>query len=239
MVNKWRNQLVDALFPQLCLLCRLPSANPLPLCTECAAQLVENRCSCYRCALPLPEGGPALCAACLEQPPLLDGVLAPFIYEPHLGYLIGQWKFQGQRRLSGLLACLWLAAVDPPQDRDMLLPVPIHWRRLLGRGFNQASLLAGSLQQLAPELAGVTLQDRLLRRCRPTPAQSSLNAQQRARNLSDAFKLKGAVKGKRIAIIDDVMTTGATGEAIARALKAAGAEDVQLWCLARTPPPPT
>ena len=78
-----------------------------------------------------------------------------------------------------------------------------------------------------------------MRRCRPTPAQSSLNAQQRARNLSGAFKLKGAVKGKRIAIIDDVMTTGATGEAIARALKAAGAEDVQLWCLARTPPPPT
>ncbi len=239
LVNRWGRQLLDGLFPQLCLLCRLPSACHLPLCACCAAQLVENHTCCRCCALPLPVGGAGLCAACLQRPPALDRVIAPFLYEPHLGYIIAQWKFQRDRRLSGLLAELWLSTVEPPRDRDLLLPVPIHWRRLLGRGFNQATLLAMALQDRDPDLQQLPLPARVLRRTRAAPAQSTLTAHQRAHNLRDAFTLGASVQGQRIAVIDDVMTTGATADTIAGLLKSAGAADVQLWCLARTPPPAT
>ena len=137
------------------------------------------------------------------------------------------------------LAELWLSTVEPPRDRDLLLPVPIHWRRLLGRGFNQAMLLAMALQDRDPNLQPLPLPSRVLCRTRAAPAQSTLTAHQRAHNLRGAFALGASVKGQRIAVIDDVMTTGATAEAIARLLKRAGAADVQLWCLARTPPPAT
>ena len=129
--------------------------------------------------------------------------------------------------------------MEPPRDRDLLLPVPIHWRRLLGRGFNQATLLAMALQDRDPNLQPLPLPSRVLCRTRAAPAQSTLTAHQRAHNLRGAFALRASVKGQRIAVIDDVMTTGATAEAIARLLKSAGAADVQLWCLARTPPPAT
>lgn len=239
MVNRWGRQLLDGLFPQLCLLCRLPSASHLPLCTCCAAQLVENHACCRCCALPLPDGNAGLCATCIQRPPALDQVIAPFLYEPHLGYIIARWKFQRERHLSRLLAELWLSTVEPPRDRDLLLPVPIHWRRLLRRGFNQATLLAMALQDRDPDLQPLPLPSRVLCRTRAAPAQSTLTAHQRAHNLRCAFALGASVKGQRIAVIDDVMTTGATAEAIARLLKSAGAADVQLWCLARTPPPAT
>ncbi|HBX72726.1 MAG TPA: amidophosphoribosyltransferase [Halieaceae bacterium] len=239
MVNRWGRQLLDGLFPQLCLLCRLPSASHLPLCACCAAQLVENHTCCRCCALPLPDGDAGLCATCIQRPPALDRAIAPFLYEPHIGYIIARWKFQRERHLSGLLAELWLSAVEPPRDRDLLLPVPIHWRRLLGRGFNQAMLLAMALQDRDPNLQPLPLPSRVLCRTRAAPAQSTLTAHQRAHNLRGAFALRASVKGQRIAVIDDVMTTGATAEAIARLLKRAGAADVQLWCLARTPPPAT
>tara|TARA_R110001599_G_scaffold8651_30_gene42434 strand:- start:3293 stop:4012 length:720 start_codon:yes stop_codon:yes gene_type:complete len=239
LVNRWGRQLLDGLFPQLCLLCRLPSASHLPLCACCAAQLVDNHTCCRCCALPLPDGNAGLCAACIQHPSALDRVIAPFLYEPHIGYIIARWKFQRQRHLSGLLAELWLSTVEPPRDRDLLLPVPIHWRRLLRRGFNQATLLAMALQDRDPNLQPLPLSSRVLCRTRAAPAQSTLTAHQRAHNLRGAFALGASVKGQRIAVIDDVMTTGATAEAIARLLKSAGAADVQLWCLARTPPPAT
>ena len=200
---------------------------------------MENHACCRCCALPLPDDDAGLCAACIQRPPAIDRVIAPFLYEPHLGYIIARWKFQRERHLSGLLAELWLSAVEPPRDRDLLLPVPIHWRRLLGRGFNQATLLAMALQDRDPDLQPLPLPSRVLCRTRAAPAQSTLTAHQRAHNLRGAFALGASVKGQRIALIDDVMTTGATAEAIARLLKSAGATDVQLWCLARTPPPAT
>jgi ComF family protein len=239
VVNRWARRFADTLFPQQCLLCRLPSASRLPLCDRCAGQLALNHPCCLCCALPLATLSDGLCGACTQRPPALDRVLAPYVYEPCLGYLIGQWKFQRQQHLSGLLAELWLAAVDPPPDRDLLLPVPLHWRRLLRRGFNQATLLAMALQRRDCALQRLPLAARTLRRQRAAPAQSTLTAQQRLHNLLDAFSLHAPVQGRRIAIIDDVMTTGATAETIARLLKDAGAADVQLWCIARTPPPAT
>jgi len=236
-VNKVAETLLEAVFPQYCLLCRLRSFSPLPLCAECFNHLQDNDHACERCALPLAADMGGLCSQCATQPPAFDSVIAPLIYEPHIGLLISRWKFQRERRLTRLLAQLWQAWVIPPTDRDLLLPVPLHWRRLLWRGFNQATLLGLAIRAREPQLAPVPLRTDVLQRRRATPAQASLNARQRGSNLETAFRVRGDVRGLRVAVIDDVMTTGATAEAIARALKEAGAADVQLWCLARTPAP--
>lgn len=236
-VNNTLNATLEAVFPQHCLLCQLRSYSPLPLCAECFTQLQGNEHACDCCALPLTPAAGGLCSQCTAQPPAFDSVIAPLVYEPHIALLISRWKFQRERRLTRLLALLWHAWVIPPTDRDLLLPVPLHWRRLLWRGFNQAALLGLAIRAREPQLAPLPLRAGVLRRRRATPAQASLNARQRSSNLATAFQVRGDVRGLRIAVIDDVMTTGATAEAIARALKAAGAADVQLWCLARTPAP--
>lgn len=236
-VNKAVNTLLEAVFPQYCLLCQLRSHSPLPLCADCFTCLQGNNHGCERCALPLGSEAGGLCSQCAAQPPAFDSVIAPLVYEPHIALLISRWKFQRERRLTRLLALLWQAWVIPPMDRDLLLPVPLHWRRLLWRGFNQAALLGLAIRAREPQLGSLPLRTDILQRRRATPAQARLNAQQRSANLQAAFRVRGDVRGLRIAVIDDVMTTGATADAIARALKAAGAADVQLWCLARTPAP--
>lgn len=236
-VNKAVNTLLEAVFPQYCLLCQLRSHSPLPLCADCFTCLQGNDHGCERCALPLGSEAGGLCSQCVAQPPAFDRVIAPLVYEPHIALLISRWKFQRERRLTRLLALLWQAWVIPPTDRDLLLPVPLHWRRLLWRGFNQAALLGLAIRAREPQLGSLPLRTDILQRRRATPAQALLNAQQRGANLQAAFRVRGDVRGLRIAVFDDVMTTGATADAIARALKAAGAADVQLWCLARTPAP--
>ncbi len=236
-VNRIAHSLLDAVFPQYCLLCRLRSFSPLPLCADCFTHLQGNEHACERCALPLETLSSGLCGQCTVKPPAFDSVIAPLVYEPHIALLISRWKFQRERRLTRLLALLWHAWVVPPADRDLLLPVPLHWRRLLWRGFNQAALLGLAIRDREPQLASLPLNTALLRRQRATPAQARLNAQQRSSNLQTTFQVRGDVRGLRIAVIDDVMTTGATADAIAQTLKAAGAADVQLWCLARTPAP--
>ena len=236
-VNKTAHPLLEAVFPQYCLLCQLRSHSPLPLCAECFTCLQGNDHACERCALPLSPGAGGLCSQCLTQPPAFDSVIAPLVYEPHIALLISRWKFGRERRLTQLLAVLWQAWVIPPMDRDLLLPVPLHWRRLLWRGFNQAALLGLAIRAREPELGLLPLRTNILQRRRATAAQASLSGQQRSANLQAAFQIRGDVRGLRIAVIDDVMTTGATADAIAQALKAAGAADVQLWCLARTPAP--
>ncbi|MEQ9462304.1 MAG: ComF family protein [Haliea sp.] len=236
-VNSVATALLDAVFPQYCLLCQLRSQSPLPLCADCFTRLQGNDRACERCALPLAATAGGLCSQCSEQLPAIDRVIAPLVYEPHLALLISRWKFQREPRLTRLLAALWQAWVTPPTDRDLLLPVPLHWRRLLWRGFNQAALLGLEIRARQPQLASLPLRTDILRRRRATPPQASLSARQRASNLAAAFQVRGDLGGLRIALIDDVMTTGATAEAIATVLKGAGAADVQLWCLARTPAP--
>ncbi|QIB65857.1 ComF family protein [Kineobactrum salinum] len=232
------NACLEGLFPQYCLLCKLRSHQPLPLCDHCRTALQCNSHCCHRCALPLaPGAGQRVCGQCLQHPPALDRAIAPLIYEPNIAWLIQRWKFHREQRLAALFAQLWLDRVSPPADRDLLLPVPLHWRRLLWRGFNQATALGQALQDRNATLATTPLRGDRLARHRYTPAQARLGARARDHNLDAAFGVRFDASGLRIALIDDVMTTGATANTLAAALKRAGAEEVQLWCVARTPAP--
>ena len=173
-----------------------------------------------------------LCPACLAFTPPLEQVLAPFVYEEGLAFLISRWKYRREENLVSTFAELWLQATEGVRDVDLLVPIPLHWHRLLSRGFNQSADLA---EELGRRLEIPQAPSRLLRRMRATPAQARAGRTQRLANLLDAFSVDGSLEMRRVALIDDVCTTGATGEAAARALLGAGAASVQLWCLARTP----
>jgi ComF family protein len=242
VVNKYRNALqgvLDGLFPSYCELCDLPTPGALPLCDDCRAELPGNPQACTRCALPLPTDtmAGATCGQCLASAPAFDRTLAPYLYEEYLAFLVTRWKYRRQPQLSALLADLWLSATSPAADIDLLVPVPLHWRRAWRRGYNQAALLCDALLHRRPTLSARGVDPRLLRRTRATAPQQRLDADARRSNLRGAFTATRPCDSLIIALVDDVMTTGATADAAARTLLAAGARRVDLWCLARTPSP--
>ena len=231
MVDSVGAALLAGLFPNYCVLCGLRSNRAVPLCPDCQGELQPNHSCCHRCALPLPRAtdsrAPRLCGKCQHSPPPYHRVLAPWIYNEQLAYIIQRWKYRGERQLTPLLSSLWLQRVGH------LAPVDLLWQR----GFNQSDLLCRQLRCARPALAGVTLENRLVRRHRATTPQSGSNASQRARNLRGAFTARRPCDNLRIAIVDDVLTTGATASAVASVLHAAGASHIEVWCLARTPTP--
>lgn len=241
MVNRILASLLEGVFPQHCILCNLRSHHTLPLCADCAGDLQPNQHGCARCALPLPLTGPGItqaqCGSCLRNPPPFDRVIAPWLYDELMAHLIHRWKFQREQRLTPLLANLWLQQRDDIGDIDLMLPVPLHWRRLWWRGFNQSLLLCQALRGTNRALASIPLATRALSRTRATAPQSGLDARERAGNLRHAFTVHEPCDNLRVAVIDDVFTTGATAAALAAALRAAGASHVEIWCLARTPSP--
>ena len=243
-LRKAANNLLEALFPSYCCFCSRFCEGPLPLCPDCRAALPANREACSRCALPLPpvsrdpgtDGG-RHCGTCLQHPPPFDRVIAPWIYDAHFAHLIGRWKFNRQQVLTSLLAQLWVDEVAGLEPVDLLVPVPLHWRRLWQRGFNQATLLAAGIRERVPLPRGCPIATRGVRRRHATPPQSGSTADQRKRNLRAAFTVDRPCDNLRVAIVDDVVTTAATASALATALRAAGAARVEVWCLARTPAP--
>jgi ComF family protein len=234
MVNKLLSPVLQGLFPNYCCLCQWRCPGALPLCAACRSELPANPQACCRCALPLASASASLCAACLQSPPAFDRVIAPWLYGEYVAHLLQRWKFHGDRRLTPLLADLWLQQVSDAPEVDAVLPVPLHWLRHWRRGYNQAELLALALQQQWPQL---TLNTSLLRRHKFTRAQSGMNADERSRNLRAAFTASDACANLRLAVVDDVLTTGATANEAAKTLKHAGAAHVEIWCLARTPSP--
>jgi ComF family protein len=155
-----------------------------------------------------------------------------------MAFLLHRWKFNGERRISSLLAYLWLSQQSsntaPP---DLIVPVPLHWSKLWRRGFNQSQLLGMELQRQCAALNGIKLDARLIQRHRATPAQSTLSAAQRQSNLLGAFTARRRCDNLRVAIVDDVLTTGSTANAMATTLRDAGASHIEIWCMARTPEP--
>lgn len=247
LVNNLPLAALRGLFPQYCLLCGLPSRRDLPLCHPCEAELPANSHCCRRCALPLPAspGSPEaarVCGACQGAPPPFTSATAPWLYSEQLAFILQRWKFGRDWRLTALLGYLWDQQATAARERgaggrpapDLLVPVPLHWWKRWRRGANQAELLCRQLQRRG---VAAPVSTALVRRHRPTRAQSQLDADQRRANLAGAFTVRGRCDNLDIAIVDDVLTTGATAASLSAALLDAGAASVQVWCLARTPPP--
>lgn len=222
-----------------CSLCDELAEQPYPLCVACEQELPWLREYCLRSALPLPMGG-LTCGQCSRRAPAFEQVVALWHYGFPVDTLISRFKHNRQWPLGRLMAEMLSSGLQHRYAEglarpDLLLPVPLARRRQRERGFNQAGLLA---RWLSKRLA-IALNERLLQRTRETPAQQSLDAKARRRNLQRAFALvdEGVIEGLHVAVVDDVLTTGATAQAIAALLRGAGARQVDVYCLARTAKP--
>lgn len=230
MRHGWPGRWLRALLAPACPVCGDPAEHALGCCAACALALPWLGPACARCALPLPGAiATPLCGACLRRPPPLQASVAACLYQWPVDGLLRRFKFQHDLVAGRLLAALMLercAAAVPPQA---LVPVPLHRARLRQRGYDQALELA---RPLAAGLGLACLP--ALRRQRATPAQSGLDAAARARNLRGAFAVAAPLPA-HVALVDDVMTTGATLHAAAQALHRAGVHRVDAWVCARVP----
>jgi len=215
-----------SLLPQSCLLCGARSGTRLA-CSACDAALLRlppERCTV--CALPITGG--TVCGECLRATPHYDATTAPFAYAFPLDALIQALKYGGDLAVARLLGEA-LAHAVARERVDLLVPMPLSTRRLRERGFNQALEIARPVAHAG----GIPLAPNACRRVIDTPAQAALPWKARARNVRGAFVCDADVRDLRVAIVDDVMTTGATVNELARNLKRAGASEVRVWVVAR------
>ncbi|MDX9710224.1 MAG: ComF family protein [Trichloromonas sp.] len=231
--------LLDLLLPPTCAICRAEVAalSPAGICPNCLTQLLPLPIArCPRCALPYPteEGGPHLCEACLRQPPDFSTVVAVGLYGDLLRESIHRFKYEQGIHLDhplGALLAQRLGTDAPEFFPELILPVPLHPQRLRERGYNQSLLLA---RRLGKSLR-VPTESRRLQRVRPTPPQQGLPLAARQRNLRGAFALSTPLRGEKVLLIDDVMTTGATVRECAQVLKSGGAGEIIVAVLGRAP----
>ena len=204
----------------------------MDLCRHCNSLLIRNDLCCYRCGIPFEQGAklPLLCGDCQQRTVTFDETHAPFIYQGAIRYLISGLKFRSQFKNARLLGMLMAERLKPSAERpEFLIPVPLHQSRYRQRGFNQAIEIA---QTIGRELAiPLSLNDCI--RQRDTPHQAVLSAKKRRTNIKHAFLVRNRPTTGHVAIVDDVMTTGATVAELAIALKKAGVARADVWACAR------
>lgn len=231
--------------------CCLTQAPKFPagLCDICRKQIekqrLERSTSCVICALPLEHAGSAdftgpigvelYCGQCQANPPRFERCIAAVEYSPPVAILVNNLKHHARLAVLEPMLNEMLCSLDrhTAGNIDLLIPVPLHRSRLVARGFNQSLELARLLSHAieAPLARDICI------RTTAGEAQQMLTRKARMKNLQNAFKFTARLDGLRIAIIDDVVTTTATVESIAREAMAAGALGAEVWCFARTPPP--
>jgi ComF family protein len=235
-LSNWRHgflnqclKYVQTVWPQHCVLCTAP-ARGKTVCTGCYESLPWlTTVRCPQCAMPTPDGN--ICGACLSHPPRYDAVSAAFAYAWPVAPLIHNYKYGANLALAQLLAHALAEHLDT-NGIDLIIPMPLADERLRSRGFNQALEIARTVSRLT----GIALSTSACRRVRDSVPQATLPWSERAKNIRRAFVCDADLSGMRVAVIDDVMTTGATLNELARNLRKAGAVEIRGWTVARTLP---
>jgi ComF family protein len=218
--------IADALLPASCLLCAADSAGDL-LCPACTADLpLLPAARCPQCADATSLG--ERCGACLKDPPAFAHTVALFHYEFPVDRLIQALKYGHQLPLAAWLGRR-LAELLNAADYDLIIPLPLHPARLQERGFNQSLEIARTLGTVL----GIKIDTTLLTRRRATPPQAELPLKERGRNVRGAFECSGDLGGRRVLLVDDVMTTGSTVREAARILQLHGAGEITVAVAAR------
>jgi len=248
-----RKHFVNTCLPQCCVLCRQAALEGLAICSTChlllLKQSLNNFSQCLRCALPL-GGGDRLkhaalhCPRCISAAPDFSRCIAALSYDRLSGLIINRFKHKELLAARSIICSLMIDAINQRQalntgskgvnklNIDMVIPVPLHPKRLRQRGFNQALEIAKPIARhfklpIAPNAC---------QRNKYANAQQTLNSRQRAKNLDNAFSVcANQIAGRRIAIVDDVVTTTHTARSLSKLLMQAGAVDCEVWCFARTP----
>ncbi len=214
--------------PQACFLCSARVIGKL-ICPDCETDLPTLPATvCPQCALPTLSG--EICGVCLKHPPAFDHARAVFAYAFPLDILVQQCKYAHATSLTAYFATRMAQLTNSETGLDYLLPMPLHPSRLAQRGFNQAAEIARRLSSRI----GIPWLAEACTRIRNTPSQAGLDLKSRQRNLRGAFVCDMDLSGKRIVLIDDVMTSGSSLNELARVVRQAGALEIQAWVLART-----
>ena len=238
--------LFQRLFPPTCVLCESATGRDMDLCQGCEDDLSKNLYCCPRCALPLEQTVAEkyqymelMCGDCQSNPPSFDECLTPFLYQFPLRELILRYKKLATPAIGKTLAQLMARTLADELVRvnankktpDYLIPVPTHQLKLKQRGFDHTLLLAREIGQAL----NIPVIERTAIRGIATAEQKGLSRLQRKKNMRNNFSILTPINAKSVAIIDDVMTTGATANEFAKLLKKQGVDHISVWCLARTP----
>ncbi len=219
------------MFPPSCILCGKAGFEGMDVCQHCFDELPRNNWYCSVCgqAYNAQVNHLQICGRCSQEKPAFDQVFAPYRYHAPMSYLVSALKFGAQYKNARLLAMLLTQAMSDQDLRPQcFIPVPLHAARYRQRGFNQSLEITKQLSSIH----NIELQAHVCKRVKNTPQQSHLNAKQRKKNLINAFSVE-PVEFRHIALVDDVMTTGSTVNALAKAFKKTGVERVDVWVCAR------
>ena len=213
------------------MLCSAPQGGSLALCADCLQDLPWHSAGrCPQCALASVDN--QLCGHCLKSPPTFDATQALFRYEYPLDAMLQRYKYSHLLALAETFGALMADSIAPTSLPDVITPMPLHPQRLAERGFNQAVEIA----RVVSKQLGIKMDTASCSRIKLTPPQVSLPLKQRVKNMRGAFACSQRLDGLRIALIDDVMTTSASLNALAKTIKSAGADSVECWVIARTLP---
>jgi ComF family protein len=227
----WLNNVQQWLYPPRCTLCGDPGEGHYDLCHPCLTALPHNLHPCRQCGLPLEGSEAHLCGRCLKKAPPFDRAVIPLLYQPPLDRLILALKFHQGLAHARLLGQLLAEAVEQSDSRpQLIIPVPLHPQRLRERGYNQALEIA----RPAARRCAIPIALDHVERTRATGTQTRLKYKERHKNMRGVFEVIRDVP-QHVAIVDDVVTSGATVSALAKALKQAGATRVDIWAVARAP----
>lgn len=227
--------LISGWFAQSCALCKLPTQSNQRLCATCHANLPNQSQRCYQCANPLPATtlSQPLCADCIKRPPYFHRTLVSNDYQFPISHWIYQCKFQRNLFYAAVLSDLLLEKIQQYYNNanlpECIIPVPLHTKRLRQRGYNQAIELAKPIaRRLKRPVICFAVQ-----RTRATATQTGLTATARRQNVQNAFQCVTPLPYKHIALIDDVMTTASTLNAVSDCLQKNGVTQIDVWCCAR------
>jgi len=232
MVNNWLNIIQTYLLPPTCILCGNAGFNSQDICLGCFNDLNRNIHCCYRCAeiFETANATPQLCGHCISESPAFAETHAPFIHQGIIRHLIASLKFNRQYKNARLLGTLMADYLEQTTEMpEIIIPVPLHRLRYQQRGFNQSIEISKTLSKQL----NIPMDTNCCVRHRNTPHQIDLPAKQRHKNIKNAFKINTSISASHVAIFDDVMTTGSTVNELAKLLKKAGVNRVDIWVCAR------
>ncbi len=237
-VKRLFDTLTYRLLPGACLLCGLSAKHDIDLCNSCERSLPRLGLHCDICANPL--NTPGICGRCQTKRPAFNTVQTSLLYQYPVDLLLQRFKFGGQLAAGKVLSQLLAKHIEEQVDDkkatlpELLIPVPLHWKKRFTRGFNQSEIIT---RELSRQLNIKYCRGAVKRVINTTP-QHNLSRKERQRIPYNTFapgRASSMLQGARIALVDDVLTTGSTAQALSRCLMKEGAKSVEIWLLARTP----
>jgi ComF family protein len=219
------------LLPYHCIFCQSLCDERRDICRHCQQQLSPIKQACQRCKNPLKSSNMrAICGQCLKKPPLYDELVVPFYYDDLMASLICQLKFGKKLAISRVLAELFIDSLSHTPSGGLIIPVPLHLKRQRKRGFNQSLEIARFLSQALK----LPIDPNACKRTRYTLAQAELPAKARHANVNKAFWASPELCNQSVIIVDDVLTTGSTINAICKTLRTCGVKHITVWAMAKT-----